>query len=133
MEHDDRLALGLAAFIGGAGVMHFVTPSFFDAIVPRWMPGRPRMTTYLSGVAELLGAVLVADPRTRRIGGWWCLAVFLGVYPANVQMALDGGVADAPSSTMNSAVAAWVRLPFQIPMIWAAWRVARGSRRPSVA
>jgi len=113
--------------------MHFVTPSFFDAIVPRWMPGRPRMTTYLSGVAELLGAVLVADPRTRRIGGWWCLAVFLGVYPANVQMALDGGVADAPSSTMNSAVAAWVRLPFQIPMTWAAWRVARGSRRPSVA
>jgi uncharacterized membrane protein len=125
MKATDRRAYGLAAFIGGAGVMHFVSPSFFDSVVPRWMPGRPRTTTYLSGVAELVGAGLVLTPATRRIGGWWCVLLLLGVYPANIQMALDGGVQDAPPSPLNSAAAAWIRLPMQFPMIWSAYRVAR--------
>jgi uncharacterized membrane protein len=121
----DRRALGLVALMGGAGAMHFVRPDFFDAIVPRWMPGRARTTTYVSGAFELVGAALVANPRTRRAGGWWCTATILGVYPANIQMAIDGGIegADPP---LDSAVAAWARLPLQIPMVVLAVKVARG-------
>jgi uncharacterized membrane protein len=107
--------------------MHFVRPQFFDDIVPSWMPGRPRTTTYVSGAAELLAAALVLNPRTRRIGGWWSVVTILGVYPANIQMALDGGVPDA-APPLNSPAAAWARLPLQIPMIWRAVRVAREAR-----
>jgi uncharacterized membrane protein len=121
---EDRRALGLAAFIGGAGVMHFVRPSFFDAIVPRWVPGSPRTTTYLSGVAELAGAALVAHPRTRRLGARWCFWTFLGVYPANIQHVLDGGI-PGQEGVAGSAVAAWIRLPLQIPMFLWARRVER--------
>jgi len=126
MRAADRRALGLAAFIGGAGVMHFVRPDFFDAIVPEWMPGPKRTTTLVSGAVELTGALLVANPRTRRIGGWWCLLTFLGVYPANIQSALDGGITDAPGP-FNTAAAAWLRLPLQIPLFLWASRVARAS------
>ncbi|MEQ1786702.1 MAG: hypothetical protein ABL966_06600 [Acidimicrobiales bacterium] len=127
MRPEDRRALGLAAFIGGAGVMHFVRPEFFDAIVPDWMPGDVRTTTYVSGVAELTAAVLVANPRTRRIGGWFAFCTFLGVFPANIQSALDGGIADAPAP-FDSAAAAWLRLPLQLPMLWWARRVAKDAR-----
>jgi uncharacterized membrane protein len=111
--------------MGGAGLMHFVRPTFFDVIVPRWMPGRPRTITYVSGAFELAAAALVLNPRTRRLGGWWSVATLVGVYPANVQMAIDGGIegADPP---LDSAAMSWLRLPLQFPMIWRAVRVARG-------
>jgi len=122
MDKDTRRALGLAAFLGGAGVMHFVNPKFFDAVVPDWMPGAKRTVTHVSGVVELGSALLVVHPRTRKLGGLLCLLTFLGVYPANIQSALDGGIKDA-DPPLNSAVVAWLRLPLQFPLFVWAWRV----------
>jgi len=124
MKRRDRQAYNIAAILGGAGVMHFVSPKFFDAVVPEWMPGSARTVTYVSGVAELASAALVLNPSTRKLGGWCALATFVVVYPANIQMALDGGIEGAPKGPMNSAAAAWIRLPFQLPMMWTAFKVA---------
>lgn len=116
-------AVALVAILGGAGIAHFVKPDFFDPIVPKWMPGSARLVTYLSGVVEAAAAVLIAIPRTRRLGGWVALATFIGVYPANIQAALDGGMKEM-DPPFDSALAAWLRLPFQLPLFWLAWRVA---------
>lgn len=120
-----RNAYAVAGILGSAGIAHFVKPDFFDPIVPKWMPGSPRTTTYVSGVVEIAAAALVLVPRTRRLGGWVALATFAGVYPANIQAAVDGGMADAPPP-FDSAAAAWGRLPLQWPMLRAAWKVAQG-------
>lgn len=120
-------ALALIAILGLAGVGHFAKPDFFDPLVPKWMPGSARLITYLSGVAEVAGAVLIAIPRTRRFGGWFALAVFAGVYPANIQAALDGGMKDM-DPPFDSAAAAWIRLPFQFPLFWLSWKVTRDNR-----
>lgn len=124
MSRPSAATVVTAAFLGTAGVGHFVRPGFFDPLVPKWMPGSARLITYLSGAVELACAVLIAVPRTRRLGGLLALATFIGVYPANVQAALDGGMKgmDPP---LDSAAAAWIRLPFQFPMFWLAWRVIR--------
>jgi len=121
----NRAALGVVAILGPAGVAHFARPEFFDPIVPDWVPGSKRSATHLSGVAEIASAVLVAIPATRRIGGWAALATFVGVYPANIQAALDGGIEGA-EPPLDSAAAAWARLPLQVPMFWLAWRVING-------
>lgn len=118
----------MAAFVGGAGTMHFVTPAFFDDVVPGWMPGSERTVTYVSGVAEVACAALVANHRTARLGGWATLALFVIVYPANVQMAVDAG---RPSSTEDWV--AWIRLPLQLPLFAWAQRVARESTVPARA
>ncbi len=122
------LALGLAALLGFAGVAHFVRPQFFDPIVPDWMPGSARTTTYASGVFELAAAALVANPRTRRFGGWFAAATFIGVFPANVQSALDGGMSGL-EPPLDSPAVAWARLPLQLPLIAWAIAIARGSRK----
>jgi uncharacterized membrane protein len=124
MHSSTKAAIAVAAILGPAGATHFVNPEFFDPIVPTWMPGSARTTTYVSGAFELAAAILVAIPRTRRIGGFLALAVFVAVYPANIQAALDGGMKDM-DPPFDSALAAWLRLPLQLPMFWLAWTATR--------
>ena len=90
-----------------AGAMHFVRPRFYDAIVPPPLDDNARAVTYVSGVAELVGAAALLAGR-RRLARWWLLAVLAAVYPANVRMALRpqefGGF---------PRWALWARLPVQ--------------------
>jgi len=116
--------LPLVALMAGSAAAHFLVPGFYERIVPRPL-GHARFYVYASGVAELAGSALLALPRTRRIGGWACAALLVVVFPANVQMAVDGGVRGA-SGLPGSTLAAWLRLPFQAPLVWwAAWEARR--------
>ncbi len=112
----------LAGALIGAGATHAVVPSFFDAIVPPWIPGPPRFWTYASGVAEVAVGAAVAVPRTRRLGGYAAVALFVGVFPANVWMAWDWRRRPWPYRA-----AAFGRLPMQVPMITHALRVGRAA------
>jgi uncharacterized membrane protein len=112
-------ALALAALLAGAGVTHFVRPGFYDAIVPRLMPGRPRMWTYASGAAEIAVAAAVLHPRSRRTGGLAAAALFAAVFPANIQMAADWRGRPAAQRAV-----AYARLPLQVPLVWWGLRVA---------
>jgi uncharacterized membrane protein len=122
---DEMTALGLVALLAGAGTTHFTKPAFYEPIVPRPL-GSARAWVLGSGVVELVAAALVAVPRTRRLGGLLAAATFVGVFPANVKAALDGGMAhlDPP---MSSTAAAWLRLPLQAPLVVWALRVARSA------
>jgi uncharacterized membrane protein len=118
-----RPALALAALLAVAGAGHFAAPAFFDAMIPEALPGEPRTWTHASGVAELGVAAALAVPRTRRLGGYAAAALFVAVFPANVQMALDW----SDRSLVERAVA-YARLPLQVPLVWWAVRVARPGR-----
>ena len=61
-------------------------PSRSTPSCPPNCPGSPRFYTYASGVAEVgIGALLLV-PRTRRLGALAAVALFLAVFPANVNM-----------------------------------------------
>ena len=118
MKATDRGALGLAAVLAVAGVAHFVKPEGFDAIVPHRLPGSERFWTNISGAAEIGVAIGVAVPRTRRRVATLAALLFVAVFPANVQMAVDWRSRSTPEFA-----ASLLRLPLQIPLIWWAWRV----------
>jgi uncharacterized membrane protein len=106
--------LGLAGLLLGAGTMHFVTPAFFDDLVPGWVAGPARAWTNVSGVAELAAGALVARRRTERIGAWAALVVFVAVYPANIHDTITHPPTD------GRGIASLVRLPLQLPLfVWA--------------
>jgi uncharacterized membrane protein len=69
--------------IGGIG--HFVATDFFVSIVPPYIPSA-KAVVYVSGVFELLGAVGVLVPATRRAAGIGLILLTLAVTPANVWM-----------------------------------------------
>ncbi|UYP17786.1 hypothetical protein OED52_14020 [Rhodococcus sp. Z13] len=121
-----RSAIRLAGLLFGVGVLHFVRPEPFDGIVPRALPGRARTYTYVSGVAEIAVAGALVAPRTRRWGGTLAAALFVAVFPANVQMAVTW--LRSPKTSPAAKALAVARLPLQIPMITEAWKVRRLSR-----
>ena len=102
-----------------AGVMHFVIPDTYQAIVPRGLP-RTRELVYASGVAEIAGGIGVMHPRTRRAASWWSVATLVAVFPANVNMALNAERYKVP----GGPVALWLRLPVQI--LFVLWAAAAG-------
>ncbi|HSK58583.1 MAG TPA: hypothetical protein VK935_05965 [Actinomycetospora sp.] len=110
----------LAGALMTMGVLHGVVPQPFDTIVPPWLPGSARSWTYASGVAELVVGAAVAAPRTRRLGALAAAALFVAVFPANVQMAWDWRRRPWPYRA-----AAYARLPLQVPMVAHALRVRR--------
>jgi len=98
-----------------AGVNHFVNPDFYLKIVPDVLPA-PDALVYLSGVAEILGALGTMHPRTRRPAGWFLIATLVAVYPANIYMALNP---DRFSSIPQWALLA--RLPLQFLFVYWVW------------
>ncbi|MEU5044507.1 DoxX family protein [Streptomyces griseorubiginosus] len=115
MSRSPRSPLLLAGLLATAGVAHFATPRSFDATIPRALPGEPRTWTYASGAVELALAAGLALPKTRRTAALAAAAFFVGVFPANVKMAVDWRHRPAPQKA-----AAIGRLPLQIPLVlWA--------------
>jgi uncharacterized membrane protein len=108
----------LAAAFTTSGIVHMVRPQVFAAIMPRAIPERHHTNLiYVSGLAELVCAFGL-----RRRARWAApasVAVLAGVFPANLQMALDSGTGRNPGPSDSRAVA-WGRLPLQLAMIWAA-------------
>ena len=56
MNAATRRVLPISLLFGVAGVAHFLGPAWFDQIVPSWVPNA-RLATYVSGAAELAGAI----------------------------------------------------------------------------
>jgi uncharacterized membrane protein len=122
MASSRRTAIGLATLLGGSGVLHFAAPKPYDSIVPPALPGSARTWTYVSGVAELVIAAALFVPRFRRLGGLLAALLFIGVFPANVQMALDHQRAGKP---LPARLVAFGRLPLQVPLVLWAMRIRK--------
>lgn len=120
----DRLAKALSGLLMFMGVLHFVAPKPFDAIIPEEIPGDPRTLTYASGAAELgIGAALLPR-RTRRPAAALAAALFIAVFPANVNT-----VRLWVNKSPLLKTIAWARLPLQLPLIAAALVVWRKTPR----
>ena len=111
----------IALIFGAAGTAHLVWPAAFARIVPPYLPA-PRTLVYVSGAAELLGALGVLVPGLRRYAGWGLVLLLLAVLPANVHMALH--------PTDFERLPAWalhLRLPLQFVLIgWIYWALDLG-------
>jgi uncharacterized membrane protein len=111
-----RALLGLT-FIA-AGVLHFVRPRIYEAMMPRYLPAH-RELVYASGAAEIAAGAGVLHPRTRRAAGWWLIATLVAIFPANVEMAVG-----AERFKQFPKAALWARLPLQGVLIAWAWLTA---------
>ena len=124
----------MAITLAVTGLGHFFYPRALDSIVPRFLPGAPRFWTYLSGIAELLVACMLFAPlnkylhrrRVRLIGANAALALFVLVYPANINMAIKWS--DRP---MPAPLIAYARLPLQFVLFYWAWRLSKRIKRIS--
>ncbi|HSC21920.1 MAG TPA: hypothetical protein VLC07_09350 [Solirubrobacterales bacterium] len=119
------LRTGLAAFFAFTGVMHFLRPRFFEAIVPPAIEAQKKEAVAVSGFAEVAGAALILHPATRRLGRWWLLALLAAVFPANIHMAVNPEQIRGLNMRKFPRWALWARLPLQpLAMLWV-WQATR--------
>lgn len=103
------------------GVDHFLQPEPFVAIVPAFLPAKAALV-YISGVAEVAGGLGLLISRTRKWASWGLVALYVAVFPANINMAINE--IQLGSSTIP-VWAMWLRLPFQLLFIVGALWVGR--------
>ena len=105
----------MALFYFAAGLNHFIRPGFYLKIMPPWMPLHKELVL-ISGIAEVLFALLLLFPVTRRFGAWGIIALLVAVFPANIQMLINYYQQNNPMLWI-----AVLRLPLQLVLIWWAY------------
>ncbi len=117
-KHKQKFRWLLAFAMVGIGIQHFTNPSPFEKIVPAYLP-YPLALVYVSGFFEIAGGVGLLIPPVSRIAAWGLIALYVTVFPANVNMAVHD--IKIPGLTYPS-IFNWVRLPFQVLFVaWAWW------------
>ena len=110
-----RVILAVSLII--VGVTHFTVPDQYARIVPPQLP-YPVGLVYLSGFYEILGGIGLLVPPVSQAAAWGLIALFIAVFPANINMAVNHIKIDhIPDSNLLQAV----RLPFQAVFIAWAW------------
>jgi MFS family permease len=96
-----------------AGTMHFARPKFYEAIVPPPLDTRKREVVQISGVAELVGGLLLIPEGTRRLARWYLLALLAavsaswGARPAWVAAAVSALVFGAMTLSVTAILGLW--------------------------
>ncbi len=117
-KNKELLRVILAVSIIVVGITHFVIPEPYTKIVPAQLP-YPRQLVYLSGFYEILGGIGLLVPPLSRPTAWGLIALFIAVFPANINMAVNHiKLEHIPDSPWFHVV----RLPLQAVLIaWAWW------------
>jgi uncharacterized membrane protein len=112
------LRIVLAVAMIAVGIAHFVAPAGFVKIVPAWLPNAYALVLISGFFESALGAALLV-PRTRRLAGLGLVALYVAVFPANVNMATHH---IQPANVTLPTWVFWARLPLQLVLIaWALW------------
>jgi uncharacterized membrane protein len=108
----------LAVIMVAAGVIHFVNPQIYVSIMPKYLPWHLALV-YVSGVLEILFGVGLLTGFSS-LSAWGLIALFLAVFPANLNMALHPELVP-----QIPRVLLWLRLPLQGALIWWAWQFTK--------
>ena len=102
----------MAALYIAAGINHFVSPKFYAAIMPPYIPFHT-LAIFVSGAAESILGFLLLFNHTRKAASWGIVIVLLAIFPANVQMLVNYIKQNNPFIWV-----AVLRLPLQALLIW---------------
>jgi uncharacterized membrane protein len=101
------------------GVNHFINPQFYKSVMPAWVPFHDTVII-ISGIFEILFALLLIFQSTRRIGAWSIIVLLIAVFPANIQAVVNNIDNDSPLLWMSV-----LRLPLQVVLILWAYTFAK--------
>lgn len=84
--HRDILAIGLGCFFTYVGILHFIEPEWFTAIVPNILPGSDVFWVIVSGIPEVLCGIGLLLPKTRVLAAKATVFLLIILYWANLNM-----------------------------------------------
>jgi uncharacterized membrane protein len=108
----------LVILFAAAGINHFVHEDFYYPIIPPYFTN-PVFINIAAGIVEIVAAILLIFPFTRKYGTYLIVAMLIGFIPAHIYMIQMKGCMS--EQMCMPAWAAWVRLfPLQFILMWLA-------------
>ena len=86
--HRQRARIALSVFFAFTGAGHFIKTDALVAMMPASVPYRFELV-YLTGIFELLGAIGIWIPRTRRLTGALLILMLVAFLPVNIYAAMQ--------------------------------------------
>ena len=118
----------LVAFFLFAGFNHFRDPEFYLPMMPPYIPAHEFMLM-LSGITEIVAAILLAVPKTSRIGAWFIIAHLVIFFTVHIYMLQEtnGKFESIPT------IGLILRIVMQFVFIGWAWLYTRAPKPAAVA
>jgi len=109
----------LTGFFVFAGINHFINPGFYLPLIPPYFPA-PELINWVSGVAEIVLAVMLLIPKARSLAGIGLIILLLAFIPAHVHHIQSGGCLNTICVPLWVT---WVRLLIVHPvlLLWVFW------------
>ena len=110
-------------------VGHFVFRKGMAMMLPNAIPFKEGVVM-ATGVLEILAAIGLLLPRTRKLTGWLLILFFILILPANVYAAMHGIDIEAGTTDGPGTEYLWFRVPLQLFFIaWVYFFSVRGAVR----
>ena len=110
--------LGLSLLFMFAGAAHFLKTDLMTQLLPQWVPF-PVLVIYVTGIFELIVAIGLLNPGTRKDFGWIAIILFVLFLPANIYGAYSRVELGGHEWGLSYLA---LRIPLQIIFIlWAYW------------
>ncbi|MDB5023301.1 MAG: hypothetical protein JWP78_1056 [Mucilaginibacter sp.] len=113
--------IAMAAMLLLTALGHFVYRKGMTLMIPGFIPAK-KILVYLTGTMEVIFAIGMIVPSTRRLSADLLILFFLLVLPANIYAAQKGVDYQKASYEGNGTSYLWLRIPMQLFFIaWAAY------------
>lgn len=109
------LQCGFYAF---AGINHFISPGFYYPLIPPYLPW-PVAINYAAGVIEVVLALLLWLPATRKWAAYGIIAMLMAFMPSHWYMIELGGCAAGSLCVPLWVVQARLWVVHPLLMLWA--------------
>ena len=102
-----------------AGINHFRNPASYINIIPAYIP-YPVMVNILSGVLEIVLALLLILPKTRYYAAWGIILMLIAFLPVHIDMIIKAPM--QLGAITVTPLLAWLRILFQpVLILWTWW------------
>lgn len=110
----------MAAFMGLAGINHFVKPKFYLSITPDYLPF-PKEINLLAGMVQLLLCAGLIYPPTRVLSAWLIISMLV-VFLFTIHIV---HFFDTPKMLEGKTLLLVARVIMQLVFIWWAWMIVK--------
>jgi uncharacterized membrane protein len=102
-----------------AGANHFIHPQGYYRIIPSYLP-YPVLLNILAGLFEILLALLLIRPKTRKVASYGIILMLIAFLPVHITMLMDAPL--KLGDLLVTPTIAWIRLMLQpVLILWAWW------------
>lgn len=135
--HENRFAqaarIGMAAMLFVTGGAHFGFAEGMAMMLPEAVPFKLGIV-YLTGVLEIAAGIGLLVPGMAKRTGWWLIAFFVCITPANVYAAMHHVNLETATNDGNGPAYLWFRVPLQLFFIgWVYCSAVRPAQVPRAA